>query len=229
MAVYVLRLEGGKYYVGYTERENVMDRVWEHVWQMETGAEWTKLHGVRELVDMFEDATLETERQVTLDCMRQYGWQNVRGSVYCSPNLKEPPVELGLAATTQQALKQQHSKTLVLQNCHNCNQPGHFAADCPSTFCRLCNQKGHIAVDCTNKKQIVCYQCGEKGHLKSDCTINERRCFTCKQPGHFSSSCPAQTEKGERRGVVNLSKTYGACYKCGQTGHWAKFCPTTTR
>lgn len=226
MSVYVLRLVSDKYYVGYTEREDVSERIWEHVWKMDSGAEWTKLYPVREVVDIYENATLATEKQVTIECMRKYGWENVRGSIYCAVNMKEPPFELLNDEHSKQLiplrhLKEKHQQGMILQNCYNCNQPGHLASQCTMLFCRLCSAKGHIAKDCPEKKtgQIKCFQCGQKGHLKSECTVKVARCYSCQQPGHYSNQCPVKKEK------VHLSKTYGACFKCNQTGHWAKDCP----
>jgi len=39
-------------------------------------------------------ATLQLERDVTLQYMRRYGWQNVRGGPYSSPNLPRAPKAL---------------------------------------------------------------------------------------------------------------------------------------
>lgn len=219
--VYVLRLTEGKYYVGYTEKHEVMDRVWEHTWKGPTAAEWTKLYAVLEPVDIYPDATQETEKQVTLEYMRKHGWENVRGACYCAVNLKEPPIELADPSKIQQYdLKAQDAKERNLKNCSNCNQPGHFAVDCRGVYCWLCTGKGHVAKDCDKKHQVVCYKCGETGHLRSECPAKENRCFTCKLPGHYSRDCPNPDRK-----TVQLSKTYGACRRCGQMGHWAASCP----
>lgn len=204
-----------------------MERVYEHVWKADNAAEWTKLFAVRQVVEVYPDASLETEKKITLDYMRTHGWEHVRGSVYCYAGLKEPPIELSTTNNTTniplQHLKREHQKTVKLQNCYNCNQPGHYASACQSIYCRFCHQKGHMATACPQQTtSVICYQCGEKGHLKSACTVKEARCFSCRQTGHYSNQCPTKREP------VHLSKTYGACYKCGQNGHWAASCSSSS-
>lgn len=218
--VYVLRLSEGKYYVGHTRKQDIMDRIDQHTCKLDNAAEWTRLYDVLDVIELQLNADQEDEKRKTLQYMREYGWENVRGSCYCAINMKEAPPELAVP-TIQPALKLEHAKVMKVHNCNNCNQPGHFAKQCPSIHCRLCTEKGHYAKDCPKKALLICYQCGETGHLKAQCPTKEARCFNCKQPGHYANACPANNK---RKTEIYLSKTYGACRKCGQTGHWARSC-----
>ena len=84
--VYTLRLKNGKWYVG--KSSNVKGRV---EVMKEKGNTWTKMHNIIALEEVRENADL---KEVTLEYMRRYGWQNVRGYAWSQWNLKYPPKEL---------------------------------------------------------------------------------------------------------------------------------------
>lgn len=84
--LYVLKLEHGKYYVGISH--NVKKRYETHISGL--GAEWTKIHRpIRIMQDIqlafcsytkvkpYEDAK-------TIEMMKKYGRENVRGGIYCA-------------------------------------------------------------------------------------------------------------------------------------------------
>ena len=50
--LYVLKLEHGKYYVGFTGMKNPYDRIMQHVAGEGDGAEWTELHKPIEVVEI---------------------------------------------------------------------------------------------------------------------------------------------------------------------------------
>lgn len=81
--IYILRLEGGKYYVGKTG--NAYRRFNDHF--KGRGARWTKLHKPIEVLDIIENKSLFTEDNVTKQLMINYGIDNVRGGVYVKPKL----------------------------------------------------------------------------------------------------------------------------------------------
>jgi predicted GIY-YIG superfamily endonuclease len=58
------------------------------------GSAWTRIHPVVRIAEVRMSATLQLERDVTLQYMRRYGWQNVRGGPYSSPNLPRAPKAL---------------------------------------------------------------------------------------------------------------------------------------
>lgn len=85
--VYVLELQGGRYYVGHTTTEK---RIKKHFGG--SGASWTKLYpplAVSEFIDLgvisFNEAE-NIENQYTLRYMRRYGWRNVRGGFFSLTN-----------------------------------------------------------------------------------------------------------------------------------------------
>ncbi|VAH14464.1 unnamed protein product [Triticum turgidum subsp. durum] len=79
--------------------------------------------------------------------------------------------------------------------CYKCNQPRHWARDCPW--------------------QATSYgSSASKAHL----------CSKCNQPGHWSRDCPGQAgSHGSSAGNGNGS--LGFCFRCNQFGHCPSDCP----
>lgn len=87
--IYVWELEGGKYYVGWSE--NLSRRMDEHM--TSEGAIWTRQYApvaIREI--MRGDKALEKTK--TLGYMKKYGFENVRGSFWCKSEYKVIPEEV---------------------------------------------------------------------------------------------------------------------------------------
>ena len=58
------------------------------------GSAWVKLHPVVRIAEVRMNATLDLERQITLEYMRRHGWRHVRGGPYSKPFMRRPPREL---------------------------------------------------------------------------------------------------------------------------------------
>ena len=84
---YVLSLVDDKWYVGFSTRLN--KRLAQHI--KGKGANWTKVYPMTGLVDV---RVGNVEKELTLEYMQMYGWENVRGSSWCAVDLKKPPVPL---------------------------------------------------------------------------------------------------------------------------------------
>ena len=87
--VYVLELENGKWYVGFTRSKK--RRLNDHFDGY--GSLWTKKHKPIRVVEQMNGGR-ELERRKTIEYMRRYGWQNVRGYCWVEPELKRPPKSL---------------------------------------------------------------------------------------------------------------------------------------
>lgn len=86
--IYVLLLEEGKLYVGQTD--NLIKSMKKH--GTKKGVEWTNIYkpiNFLKIIDngiCTEDEVLKKENEVTIEMMNEYGWLNVRGGSYSSPN-----------------------------------------------------------------------------------------------------------------------------------------------
>jgi len=72
--VYTLRLEGGNYYVGFTN--NLEHKVAQHF--LGRGADWTRIWKPLEVVAVSEGG-VELERAQTIALMARFGFHKVRG------------------------------------------------------------------------------------------------------------------------------------------------------
>ncbi|DBA90013.1 TPA: hypothetical protein ACH3X2_004340 [Trebouxia sp. C0005] len=89
--LYIMQLEHGKYYVGFSARSN-FERLDEH--GSYKGALWTKLHRPVGAIHVDPAGQQTDENNLTLEAMDKFGWWNVRGGSWCKVDMKYPPKEL---------------------------------------------------------------------------------------------------------------------------------------
>lgn len=87
--VYVLELKNNNYYVGYSEQ---LETRFEQHFNGE-GSEWTKLHRPIRVIEVVP-ADKSTEKTKTIEYMKKYGVEHVRGSYWCQVILRNRPAEL---------------------------------------------------------------------------------------------------------------------------------------
>ena len=94
--VYILRLEKGKYYVGYSRE--IETRIASHF--LDNGSLWTKKHKPTEVISVRPGDVL-LENVTTIAMMAKHGYQNVRGGKYCKMDMNAPPASLSKALKHQ--------------------------------------------------------------------------------------------------------------------------------
>ena len=91
VAIYVLKLKRGKYYVGMTRRN--IDRVLDHI--DGKGAAWTKKYppsDSKPIISFQENLRESDENRITLETMAKYGVRNVRGGDWCKVRMPQSEI-----------------------------------------------------------------------------------------------------------------------------------------
>ena len=77
--VYILKLQHGKFYIGFTE--NIGLRLLQHL--QGKGAIWTTLYRVESLLHLYLHVSQVEEWRLTLEWIKRYGREHVRGAGFC--------------------------------------------------------------------------------------------------------------------------------------------------
>ena len=81
--IYILELEGGKYYVGKTN--HTFKRFRQHV--DGDGAKWTQKYSPKDVYEFHKDMKDIDERKITIQMMKEFGVENVRGGPWTKVNM----------------------------------------------------------------------------------------------------------------------------------------------
>jgi predicted GIY-YIG superfamily endonuclease len=179
--IYVLSLEGGRYYIG--KSDDVIGRLQQHF--NGSGSAWTKKYKPISLVKTIENVSPFEEDKITKEYMSKYGIEKVRGGSYVEVNLSNFHID---------ALKMEIWAAKDL--CTQCGRAGHFVKDCHATTDVSGNKIEYI-------EEWVCEICNRTFTNKSLCSIHENTCksriknkdtcYRCGRIGHYSSECYAKT------------------------------------
>ena len=256
--IYVLKLEGNKYYVGKTT--NPQFRLENHF--CSSGSKWTKKYTPLKLHELIPDQSNHDEQRITQEYMAKYGIDNVRGGPWCKLTLEQSEKTF-----IQQLLSGEND------TCFQCGSADHFVGKCPvksrACFCSKCGRNGHVATNCYAKttgtgkrmkkvsmKQDVwnCKFCDRAFDSKKGCSFHENvHCIQRK--GRNKQYDPARALVYELRDFSSdddYDDDYDdddyddddyeeddyydgdsyeksvQCFRCGRQGHYANKCYAKT-
>lgn len=170
--LYVLKLEDGCYYVG--QSAEVHKRIQLH--NAGNGAAWTRLHAPLALVECKRTWTSDRksaetkENLLTLEMMKKYGWQKVRGGWFCQ--VEEDTLQINLRA---------HGLFEILKNSNSVGERGHqvaFSSINPNEQVRISAIGSCDTGTRVGNYEVLVEHCGKRQILKrtfTDTTVN--RCI----------------------------------------------------
>ena len=173
--IYVLRLEGGRYYVGKTD--DVARRFEQH--SRGEGSAWTRKYKPLSIEKVFTGVSPFEEDKITKMFMATHGIHNVRGGSYVTEELSEFHLE---------ALKMEIWS--ATNKCTRCGRNGHFVAKCYATK----DVYGDVILDDDDDEEDDDEEehayTGHSSYRSSDA------CYRCGRMGHYASNCYARTYAG---------------------------------
>jgi predicted GIY-YIG superfamily endonuclease len=200
--IYILKLKGGKYYVG--KSIDPVERFAEHL--RGEGSSWTKKHKPIEIMKVIENVSSFDEDKHVKELMSKYGINNVRGGSYVTPELNEIQ-EISLKKEIWSAK----------DCCSRCGRSGHWISDCFATTDVDGQEIFELVEDSEEDSEE------EIPRFKKSKDI---KCYKCGKIGHYASNCYVESDSSEEESYYvkkSSSKTI-VCYKCGNFGHYSSSC-----
>ena len=226
--IFVLRLEGGRYYIG--QSDTVTEMYAQHL--NGSGSAWTKKYKPVLLEKIIERVSPSEENKVTMEYMLTYGMDRVRGGSY---------VDIELEDVQKEAIHRELWAASGL--CSRCGRGGHFVKDCHAKTTVLgtsleeeeeeedeeedeeeeeeegkegkegkAKGEGEDEEEEEEDDEWSCEYCDRIFTTVFDCDVHEKKC-----KARIIDDRPAKETPNIKKEVL--------CHICGTTGHMPSGCP----
>ena len=229
--IYVLKLTSNKYYVGKTT--NPSFRLKDHF--SENGSSWTKIFKPIKLHELRSDCDSFDEDKITLQYIKKYGIDNVRGGSFC---------QYKLTKTSKETINRMINGST--DKCYKCGEAGHFANSCT----KKSSPKIKKVTVKTYKEVFACDYCGKEFSSMKGARYHENIYCKFKKLSSLNEYSSEKSSSGSRYAILTSYKSSskksssgssgyarstnykssskksssGKCYKCGRAGHFSSNC-----
>ena len=229
--IYVLKLTSNKYYVGKTT--NPSFRLKDHF--SENGSSWTKIFKPIKLHELRSDCDSFDEDKITLQYIKKYGIDNVRGGSLC---------QYKLTKTSKETINRMINGST--DKCYKCGEAGHFANSCT----KKSSPKIKKVTVKTYKEVFACDYCGKEFSSMKGARYHENIYCKFKKLSSLNEYSSEKSSSGSRYAILTSYKSSskksssgssgyarstnykssskksssGKCYKCGRAGHFSSNC-----
>ena len=217
VAIYVLKCEDGKYYVGKTEHPETRFKA--HFGKT-GGSKWTKKHQPEKILYFEDDLKDVDENRITFEKMKQYGVRNVRGGDYCTVNMSERSirkleVKLGLKKKTTSSIIKRMITLKKVSSSAKRKSPVKKSAT--TSKCSRCGRTSHTSSECFANSTLKGKSLKEKPKVRSKVSKTKKspakkpattsKCSRCGRKNHTSSECFAHsTSEGQTLKIKSNQK-----------------------
>ena len=208
--IYILRLEGGRYYVG--KSDNIMNRYQQHM--NGSGSAWTRKYKPVALEKMIENVSPFEEDKYTKEYMSKYGMDKVRGGSY---------VEINLSDFQKESLNREMWG--AKDCCTQCGRKGHFVNTCSATTDVSGNYIEYEDEDDDDEDEDEDEDDDDESSGE-EIDADEWCCEYCDRTFTSAFGCGVH-EKSCKNKKTNVKDTKNSCYRCGRTGHYSPDCYAT--
>jgi cellular nucleic acid-binding protein len=198
--IYILKLEGGKYYVG--KSNDPYKRFNEHLYG--SGSAWTRQHKPIKIEKIIPSASSFDEDKYTKEYMSKYGIDNVRGGTYVETKLNPEQ-----HASLQKEIWSANNK------CTKCGRNSHFVADCFATT----DIDGHPIID--EEYVYCCDVCDAEFETLDECEKHQKY---CKKPSQSQKNNYSYSRNNNYSYNKSSQSAKNTCFRCGCEGHYAPDC-----